>query len=104
MSQLHFATATELASKIKRREISAAELLDHFLGRVEKYNPRLNAIIWMDVDGASEVGDPGVGGGRTRVGRETPACVVESGGSTTEGRNGEGESDGNVVFRRRVLP
>ena len=52
MSQLHFATATELASKIKRREISAAELLDHFLGRVEKYNPRLNAIIWMDVEGA----------------------------------------------------
>ena len=36
MSQLHFASATELASKIKRREISAAELLDHFLGRVGK--------------------------------------------------------------------
>ena len=49
---MHFASATELASKIKRREISAAELLDHFLGRVEKYNPRLNAIIWMDVEGA----------------------------------------------------
>ena len=27
MSQLHFATATELAAKIKRREISAVELL-----------------------------------------------------------------------------
>ena len=52
MSELHFATAIELAAKIKAREISAAELLDHFLRRVEKYNPQLNAIIWMDADGA----------------------------------------------------
>ncbi len=52
MSELHYASAIELAAKIKRRDISAVELLDHFLRRVEKYNPRLNAIIWMDVDGA----------------------------------------------------
>lgn len=63
MSQLHFATATELAGKIKRREISAAELLDHFLGRVEKYNPRLNAIIWMDVEGPARC-PQGTGRGR----------------------------------------
>ncbi|MBT3369231.1 MAG: amidase [Rhodospirillaceae bacterium] len=52
MSELHFATATELAAKIRNREIGAVELLDHFLGRVEKYNPQLNAIIWMDEEGA----------------------------------------------------
>ena len=52
MTDLHFASAIELATKIKRREISAVELLDHYLDRVEKFNPRLNAIIWMDVDGA----------------------------------------------------
>ena len=52
MSELHYATAIELAAKIKAREISAVELLDHFLDRVEKYNPQLNAIIWMDADGA----------------------------------------------------
>ena len=52
MSELHFASAIELAEKIKGREISAVELLDHFLRRVDKYNPALNAIIWMDVDGA----------------------------------------------------
>ena len=44
-----------------------------------------------------------MGGGRSKVGLETPASVVESGGRTTEGRNGEGEDDGMVVFRRRVL-
>ena len=52
MTDLHFASAIELATKIKRREISAVELLDHYLDRVKKFNPRLNAIIWMDVDGA----------------------------------------------------
>ena len=52
MSQLHFATAIELAAKIKNREIGALELLEHFLDRVETYNPALNAIIWMDAEGA----------------------------------------------------
>ena len=52
MTDLHFASAIELAAKIKLREISAVELLDHYLGRVEQFNPILNAIIWMDVDSA----------------------------------------------------
>ena len=57
----------------------------------------------MDVDGADEVGDPRVGGSRTRDGLVTPASVGESGGSTTEGSNGNDGGE-NVVFRRRVLP
>ena len=52
MTELHFASAIELAEKIKLRKISSVELLDHFLDRVEKFNPVLNAIIWLDVDGA----------------------------------------------------
>ena len=52
MTDLHFASAIELAAKIKLREISAVELLDHYLGRVAKFNPILNAIIWMDADSA----------------------------------------------------
>ncbi|MDA1101164.1 MAG: amidase [Proteobacteria bacterium] len=52
MSELHYATAVELVAKIKAREISAVELLDHYLQRVDSYNPALNAIIWMDRDGA----------------------------------------------------
>ncbi len=45
MSELAFASATELAAKIKNKEISAAELLQHYLDRVDKYNPELNAIV-----------------------------------------------------------
>ena len=50
MDQLHYKSATELASLVRRKKISALELLDHFLARVETYNPKLKAIIWMDPD------------------------------------------------------
>jgi amidase len=52
MDQLHYKSATELAALIRRRRVSALELLDHFLARGERYNPKLNAIIWMDRDRA----------------------------------------------------
>jgi amidase len=48
MDQLHYKSATELASLIRRRRVSALELLDHFLAQIEKHNPKLNAVIWMD--------------------------------------------------------
>lgn len=52
MDNLHFKSAVELAGLIRDKKISALELLDHFLARVEKHNPRLNAIIWMDAEKA----------------------------------------------------
>jgi amidase len=45
---LHFKSAAGIAQLIRERKISAAEALEHFLARVEKHNPRLNAIIWRD--------------------------------------------------------
>ncbi|HJM50918.1 MAG TPA: amidase [Alphaproteobacteria bacterium] len=54
MTELHFAPAHELVRRIKAGEIGAAELLEHFLARVEAHNPKLNAIIWMDTDAARE--------------------------------------------------
>jgi amidase len=51
---LHYKSAHELAADIKAKEISAVELLRYFVERVEKYNPKLNAIIWMDVERALE--------------------------------------------------
>ena len=45
MSDLAFASATELAAAIQRREISAVELLEHYLARVDEYNGALNAIV-----------------------------------------------------------
>ncbi len=52
MDQLHFKSAVEIAHIIRERKVSAAEVLDHFLTRVTKYNPKLNAIIWLDAERA----------------------------------------------------
>ncbi len=45
MSDLAFASATELAAAIQRRDISAVELLNLYLDRVDRYNGDLNAIV-----------------------------------------------------------
>jgi len=52
MDQLHFKSAIEIARLIRERKMSAAEVLEHFLVRVTKYNPKLNAIIWLDAERA----------------------------------------------------
>jgi amidase len=45
MTDLAFASATELATAVAERKISAVELLELYLGRVDAYNDSLNAII-----------------------------------------------------------
>lgn len=52
MTALPFRSATELAAMIKARKLGAVELLDLYLARIEKHNPRLNAIVAMDVPNA----------------------------------------------------
>ena len=52
MTALHYQSATQLAGLIRRKKIGCLELLDHFLERIAQYNPKLNAIIWMDKDKA----------------------------------------------------
>jgi amidase len=52
MLDLPFRSAKQLASAIKRKKIGCAELLDLYLARVEKFNPKLNAIIAMDIPAA----------------------------------------------------
>jgi amidase len=51
---LHFKSAAAIAQLIRGRKVGAVEALEHFLARVEKYNPRLNAIIWLDAERARE--------------------------------------------------
>lgn len=50
--ELHFKSAAELARMIQRREISARELLEHFIARMELHNPKINAIVAKDLDRA----------------------------------------------------
>ena len=52
MTELHFRAAADLGRLLRRREIGALELLDHFIDRVERHNPALNAIVASDYDGA----------------------------------------------------
>ena len=46
MTALHFKSAVEIAKLIRERKASAVEVLEHFLARVAKYNPKINAIVW----------------------------------------------------------
>ena len=41
--------ATRLASLLRRRKVGCLELLDHYLARVERFNPHLNAIVATDI-------------------------------------------------------
>jgi amidase len=49
---MHFKSAAGIARLIRDRKISAAEELEHFLTRVDAFNPRLNAIIWLAAERA----------------------------------------------------
>jgi amidase len=54
---LCFRPATELASMLRAREISARELLDAHLDRIDRLNPDVNAVVTLDADGARAAAD-----------------------------------------------
>ena len=49
-----FLSAKKLASLIRRRKISSVEMLDLYLGRVARLNPKLNAVVVLDEKRARE--------------------------------------------------
>ena len=49
-----FPSATEMLRALRSREVAALELLDAHLARVERWNGKLNAIIWSDLERARE--------------------------------------------------
>jgi amidase len=42
-----FATAAETANAVRNKRISATELLNFELQRIDRYDPKLNAIVWQ---------------------------------------------------------
>ena len=52
MQDIPFRSAKQLASLIRRRKIGCLELLDLYLARMARHNPRLNAIVVTDVEAA----------------------------------------------------
>jgi amidase len=57
MSDIVLWPAHRLAGAIRRRELSSRELLDHYLSRVKRLNPPLNAVVTLDPDGARRAAD-----------------------------------------------
>ncbi|MGE3537065.1 MAG: amidase [Candidatus Tectimicrobiota bacterium] len=51
-TDLCFTPATELAALLRRRALSPVELLDAILARIEALNPRLNAYLAVNAEGA----------------------------------------------------
>ena len=54
MTDIAYLPALELARRIRARDVGCLELLDHCLGRVDRYNPGLNAIVELDAERARE--------------------------------------------------
>lgn len=50
--ELCFTPATELARMLRDKQVSARELLEAHLSRIERVNPRINAIVTLDAEGA----------------------------------------------------
>ena len=48
-----FSPALELADALRRRELSAVELLDACIAAIEERNPELNAVIWRNDEQAA---------------------------------------------------
>jgi Asp-tRNA(Asn)/Glu-tRNA(Gln) amidotransferase A subunit family amidase len=51
---LAYATATELAARIRRRDLSPVELLDAVIARIEARNPSLNALVFTAFEEARD--------------------------------------------------
>jgi amidase len=49
VTDIAFSSAKRLAALIRSGKIGCLELLDHFLARVERHNPELNAIVVTDI-------------------------------------------------------
>ncbi len=54
MDELAFADATTLSGKIRDKEISSLEMLEHYISRMDKYNSDINAIICTQLEKARE--------------------------------------------------
>lgn len=52
MSELHYLSATEMSELLRTRQMSAVELVETHLSRIEEINPRVNAIVTLTADRA----------------------------------------------------
>ncbi|MFI6786248.1 amidase [Nonomuraea sp. NPDC050383] len=54
MTELHYLTAAEMARLVRARQVSAVELLQACLDRIEQVNPRVNAVVTLAAEQAMD--------------------------------------------------
>jgi amidase len=47
-----YATVSDAAEAVRQKKISASELIDLTFQRIDRHNPKLNAIVWQDREAA----------------------------------------------------
>jgi amidase len=57
MSDLAYASATELLQLMDRRELTSRQLLELYLDRVERFNGDINAVVYFEIDAALDRAD-----------------------------------------------
>ncbi len=58
---LAYESATSLLGRLRRREISASELLEYFVRRVEAHNQKINAVVHLDLERAARTANAALG-------------------------------------------
>jgi amidase len=54
MEKIHRLSGSELARKIRNKEISSLDAVEHFIARIESFDPDLNAVVVRDFDRARD--------------------------------------------------
>ena len=57
MTELHWLSATDLAARIRAKEVSSREALDHFLARVARLDGPINSVVTIDAERARAEAD-----------------------------------------------
>jgi amidase len=52
LKEIAFCSAVELAAMIRNGKISSSELVELYLSRIETFNPKVNAVVTLDAEGA----------------------------------------------------
>src|SRR3954465_13332788 len=80
-SEFSFASAVELSAALKARQVSAVELAQDAIGRIERHDAKINAVCVRDFErglAAAREADAALGRGETRPLLGLPLTVKES--------------------------
>ena len=114
MTEIAFHSAARLSQMLAEKQVSARELIDLYLARIEEHDPKVNAIVWKDAEAAraeADASDARRANGDLKGPLDgIPISVKESfdltGSPTTWGvpefRDNIASSDSNVVARYRA--